>query len=86
MSSTPEITGRKTYANDRDAANPWGLTARQLEVVRALVTLHYIKRVASKLNVETCTISGNLKAIHKAMKCHNNIAVCVTFDRWDRQA
>jgi DNA-binding NarL/FixJ family response regulator len=64
--------------------NPWGLTDRQCEVVRA-VAEHGCQKIAARvMGVETKTVQRHLEAVRERMQLRSTVQACVWWDRWER--
>ena len=58
-----ETAGDPTAA-ERDSANPYRLTARQLEVLRVLATGASNKEIAQMVGISPATVKNHLEAIY----------------------
>ena len=64
--------------------NPWGLTERQCEVVRAVVQTGGTKLAARALSIELRTAENHLSSVRKRMQLRSTVQACVWWDRWER--
>lgn len=69
-----------------DRTNPWQLTPRQEEVLRALLVFDTDKAIAKALNVSVRTVEGHVWAILHKMDATSRVQAAVWWDRWAREA
>lgn len=67
------------------AANPWGLTAAEENVLRTLCEHGCHKLAARALNRSQKTIEAHLSNAAKKMPHRSPLARFIAFDRWDRE-
>lgn len=54
-------------------ANPWGLTRRQIEVLRVLATGASNKKIAATLGIATATVNNHVEAIYAKVGASNRL-------------
>lgn len=64
--------------------NPWNLTPRQIEVMRALCEHGEDKVAARVLGLGPSTVRGHMAQAKPRMGGVNRTQALVLFDRWDR--
>ena len=64
--------------------NPWGLTPKQIDVMRALCEHGHYKVAADRLGFTTRAVERQVMYVRDVMGGLDRTRALIEFDRWDR--
>lgn len=65
--------------------NPWGLTERQVNTLRATISLGSRKQAARVMGLSTHTVADHLRDAKRKIGRGSRSYYLIAFDRWDRK-
>jgi DNA-binding CsgD family transcriptional regulator len=80
------LQGLRVTDTPDDTQNQWGLTRRQIEILRALCEHGEDKRAAIALGLSPTAIRWHMARVKPKMGGMNRIQCLIVFDRWHRLA